>query len=52
MWEQGAHIYPARTQLDYKQKWAPDTVLPEYIAFQHGASLPALVHFFRACNAV
>jgi lysylphosphatidylglycerol synthetase-like protein (DUF2156 family) len=52
LWEQGAHIYPARTQLDYKQKWAPGVVLPEYIAFQHGASLPALVHVFRACNAV
>ena len=52
LWEHGAHIYPARTQLDYKQKWAPDVVLPEYIAFQHKASLPALVHVFRACNAV
>lgn len=52
LWEHGAHIYPARTQLDYKEKWAPSVVLPEYIAFQHRASLPALVHVFRACNAV
>ncbi|WP_055494235.1 bifunctional lysylphosphatidylglycerol flippase/synthetase MprF [Streptomyces sp. TP-A0356] len=52
LWEHGAHIYPARTQLDYKEKWAPSVVLPEYIAFRHGASLPALVHVFRACNAV
>ncbi|MDA5283048.1 DUF2156 domain-containing protein [Streptomyces sp. Isolate_45] len=52
LWEHGAHIYPARTQLEYKQKWAPSVVLPEYIAFQHRASLPALVHVFRACNAV
>ncbi|MDH2428339.1 DUF2156 domain-containing protein [Sphaerisporangium sp. TRM90804] len=52
LWEHGAHIYPARTQLAYKEKWAPTLVLPEYIAFQHGASLPALVHIFRACNAI
>jgi lysylphosphatidylglycerol synthetase-like protein (DUF2156 family) len=30
----GAFIYPARTQLQYKQKWAPDVVEPEFIAFQ------------------
>jgi lysylphosphatidylglycerol synthetase-like protein (DUF2156 family) len=52
LWEQGAHIYPAQTQLAYKQKWAPSVVLPEYIAFQGRASLPALVHVFRACNAI
>ena len=50
--EHGAHIYPARTQLEYKRKWAPSVVLPEYIAFQHGASLAALVSVFQACNAV
>jgi lysylphosphatidylglycerol synthetase-like protein (DUF2156 family) len=50
--EHGEHIYPARTQLAYKEKWAPTLVLPEYIAFQRGASLPALVHIFRACNAI
>lgn len=52
LWEHGEHIYPARTQLAYKEKWAPSLVLPEYLAFQRGASLPALVHVFRACNAI
>ncbi|MDQ2587876.1 bifunctional lysylphosphatidylglycerol flippase/synthetase MprF [Saccharothrix yanglingensis] len=52
LWEHGEHIYPSRTQLAYKEKWAPSLVLPEYLAFQHGASLPALVHVFRACNAI
>jgi lysylphosphatidylglycerol synthetase-like protein (DUF2156 family) len=52
LWEHGEHIYPARTQLAYKEKWAPSVVLPDYIAFQHGASLPAIVHVFRACNAI
>jgi lysylphosphatidylglycerol synthetase-like protein (DUF2156 family) len=52
LWANGEQVYPAQTQLAYKEKWAPDVVLPEYIAFQHGASIPALVHIFRACNAV
>lgn len=52
LWANGAHIYPAQTQYAYKEKWRQDVVLPEYIAFQHGASLQALVSVFRAVNAV
>lgn len=52
LWTNGGHIYPAQTQFSYKEKWKQDVVLPEYIAFQHQASIPALVHVFRACNAV
>lgn len=52
LWANGAHIYPAQTQYAYKEKWKQDAILPEYIAFQRGASIPALVHVFRACNAV
>jgi lysylphosphatidylglycerol synthetase-like protein (DUF2156 family) len=52
MWANGGHIYPAQTQYAYKEKWKQDVILPEYIAFQHGASIPALVHVWRACNAV
>jgi lysylphosphatidylglycerol synthetase-like protein (DUF2156 family) len=52
LWTNGGHIYPAQTQYAYKEKWKQDVILPEYIAFQHGASIPALVHVFRACNAV
>jgi lysylphosphatidylglycerol synthetase-like protein (DUF2156 family) len=52
LWEHGEQIYPAQTQLAYKQKWAPNLVTPEYIAFSRRASLPALVHIFRACNAI
>jgi lysylphosphatidylglycerol synthetase-like protein (DUF2156 family) len=52
LWANGGHIYPAQTQYAYKQKWKQDVILPEYIAFQHGASIPALVHIFRACNAL
>src|SRR5580658_6606471 len=52
LWAHGEHIYPAQTQYAYKEKWGPDVILPEYIAFQRGASIPALVSVFRACNAV
>ncbi|HEX4062746.1 MAG TPA: DUF2156 domain-containing protein [Streptosporangiaceae bacterium] len=52
LWDNGGDIYPAQTQYAYKAKWKQDVILPEYIAFQHGASIPALVHVFRACNAV
>lgn len=52
LWANGAHIYPAQTQYAYKQKWKQDVILPEYIAFQHGASIPALIHVYRACNAI
>jgi lysylphosphatidylglycerol synthetase-like protein (DUF2156 family) len=52
LWTHGESVYPAQTQLAYKSKWNQDLVLGEYIGFQHGASIPALVHVFRACNAV
>jgi lysylphosphatidylglycerol synthetase-like protein (DUF2156 family) len=52
IWANGADIYPAQTQFAYKDKWKQDIILPEYIAFQRGAGVPALVHVFRACNAL
>jgi lysylphosphatidylglycerol synthetase-like protein (DUF2156 family) len=53
LWHNGEMVYPAQTQFAYKDKWAQDLVLGEYIGFQHGrASIPALIHIFRACNAV
>ncbi|WP_018348307.1 bifunctional lysylphosphatidylglycerol flippase/synthetase MprF [Longispora albida] len=52
LWANGSMVYPAQTQLAYKEKWKQDVVLGEYIAFTGKASIPALVHIFRACNAV
>lgn len=52
LWLHGEQVYPAQTQLAYKHKWAPDVVLPEYVAFQRRASVAAFVHIFRACGAV
>lgn len=51
LWAHGEAVYPAQTQLAYKQKWAPDLVLPEYVAFHGPASIAAFAHIFRACNA-
>lgn len=51
LWAEGAALYPAQTQLAYKQKWAPDLVIPEYVAFQDGPSLAGFAHIFRACKA-
>ncbi|MER5548947.1 DUF2156 domain-containing protein [Streptomyces sp. NPDC002589] len=52
LWAEGAALYPAQTQLSYKQKWGPDVLIPEYVAFDGPqASLAGFAHVFRACNA-
>lgn len=51
LWEHGEAVYPARTQLAYKEKWAPHEVLPEYVAFHGDADLGAFAHIFRAAQA-
>lgn len=48
----GAAVYPARTQLAYKRKWAPDVTLPEYVAFSGRASLPGFLSVFKVSNAL
>lgn len=52
LWEHGAEVYPAQTQLAYKDKWAQSLILPEYVAFQGPASLTGFTHIFRACAAL
>lgn len=47
----GESVYPAKTQLAYKGKWNP-VVLPEYIAFSHGASIRGFLQVFRVSNAL
>jgi lysylphosphatidylglycerol synthetase-like protein (DUF2156 family) len=48
----GRAVYPARSQLAYKSKWAPQGVVPEYVAFSAGASLSGFLHVFKAANAL
>jgi lysylphosphatidylglycerol synthetase-like protein (DUF2156 family) len=50
--EYGGDVYPAATQLAYKQKWAPSAIIPEYVAFAGRASLHGFIHVFRAANAL
>lgn len=49
--ENGSLVYPAKTQLAYKNKWAPQVVLPEYLAFQGPPQVAGLLHIFKAANA-
>jgi lysylphosphatidylglycerol synthetase-like protein (DUF2156 family) len=48
----GAAVYPARTQLAYKQKWAPHVDLPEYVAFSGRAGLAGFLSVFKVSNAL
>ncbi len=48
----GQFIYPADSQLRYKLKWAPNLILPEYIAFQDGFSLGGLWDFLKLTQAL
>jgi lysylphosphatidylglycerol synthetase-like protein (DUF2156 family) len=50
--EHGEKVYPARTQLDYKMKWYPSVVLPEYFAFDGGMSPRSLWSVVRATNVI
>jgi lysylphosphatidylglycerol synthetase-like protein (DUF2156 family) len=47
----GSAIYPAASQLAYKEKWGLDLVQPEYIAFQGGISLRCVWSLLRVTNA-
>lgn len=50
--ERGERVYPAAAQLEYKEKWAPHVVLPEYIAFQGGVRPSALWRLGRETNVL
>lgn len=52
LWEHGEAVYPAQSQLAYKEKWNPHLMVPEYVAFQGRASVAGLAHIFRASNAL
>ncbi|MFS8202252.1 bifunctional lysylphosphatidylglycerol flippase/synthetase MprF [Streptomyces sp. CWNU-52B] len=50
--DHGERVYPAAGQLAYKEKWAPDLVLPEYLAFHGRARAGAVWRLLRVTNAV
>lgn len=49
--DRGSAIYPAADQLAYKEKWGPDLVQPEYVAFHGGVSVRAVWSLLRLTNA-
>jgi len=50
--ERGEAVYPARTQLEYKMKWRPSVVLPEYAAFDGGVSIRSLWSLLRLTRVI
>ena len=47
-----AAIYPALTQLDFKLKWAPQAIEPEYIGFAPRVNLGGLWALLRSTRAI
>jgi lysylphosphatidylglycerol synthetase-like protein (DUF2156 family) len=50
--EHGNAVYPARTQVAYKEKWGPNLVLPEYLAFHGRARFGAIWQVLRVTNSI
>jgi lysylphosphatidylglycerol synthetase-like protein (DUF2156 family) len=50
--EHGDSVYPAKSQLEYKLKWYPSVVLPEYFAFDGGISPRSLWSLAKVTNIV
>lgn len=50
--EHGAWIYPAATQAEFKTKWQPTVVQPEYVGFHPGVSLSAVWRLLRLTRAI
>lgn len=50
--ERGDKVYPSASQLAYKEKWGPDLILPEYLAFHGRASLPAIWQILRVTKSI
>lgn len=50
--EHGAAIYPAQSQVEYKLKWGPQIIEPEYIAFQGSFRLGHAWSLLRLTRAI
>jgi len=50
--EHGGFVYPAATQVAYKEKWGPHVLLPEYVAFHGRPRLGAVWSLLRVTNAI
>ena len=50
--DKGDAIYPARSQLEFKNKWNPQQVEPEYVGFEGRPSPGAVWHLLRLTRAI
>ncbi|RDI66850.1 DUF2156 domain-containing protein [Nocardia pseudobrasiliensis] len=50
--DHGARVYPARSQLEYKLKWQPTLVFPEYLAVGGRLTPGAVWSLLRMTNAL
>jgi lysylphosphatidylglycerol synthetase-like protein (DUF2156 family) len=50
--DHGKHVYPAADQVAYKEKWGPDLIQPEYVAFSDGVTAGAVWSLLRLTNAI
>ena len=50
--ERGEKVYPARTQVDYKEKWGPHAIVPEYVAFSGRPRLSSVWRLLRVTNSI
>lgn len=50
--DHGEKVYPSASQLAYKEKWAPQLVLPEYLAFHGRARFGAIWQILRVTKSV
>ncbi|MFD5813731.1 bifunctional lysylphosphatidylglycerol flippase/synthetase MprF [Streptomyces sp. NPDC127038] len=50
--DHGEKVYPSASQLAYKEKWAPQLVLPEYLAFHGRARFGAIWQILRVTKSI
>jgi phosphatidylglycerol lysyltransferase len=48
----GQAIYPAQSQVNYKLKWNPETIVPEYVAFEGGFRWSMAVRLLLITRAI
>lgn len=48
----GQAVYPAQTQVRYKQKWQPMTTTPEYVAFHEGFRWSGLFRLLQVTRTI
>ncbi|WP_024806411.1 bifunctional lysylphosphatidylglycerol flippase/synthetase MprF [Nocardia sp. BMG51109] len=52
LYDHGSRIYPAETQLQYKLKWNPALVIPDYLAYRGRLTPGKISGLLRAINMI